>query len=375
MARETPGLRITIVRGQLSQEPVDAIVNAAPSIDGLARGAHAYIWDWDRRQRKELDALIKNQSVAVGKAVAGSGGKLAARWVIHTVYPESAASDDDFALLSSCYHESLAIAAELGARSVGFARMVWPASEYAEVRTRAAWVAVSAAMTAPDPIEHVVFASPDPAMVAVYTAVHEDLSQLAEHGALPSAGHSPATGQLKGDADMPRQFSPEAVIEVLANDVRDERFIGTYVSMPAWESVNFGIEYAGGYSTVVGWPPPGENVADPWWLHLVAGLAFQVADIDGALRWVNAKNRSQLIGRYMVAVSEDLSLGTVVYHMSVSSVLIGSDADEIWIWMTRLMTHAAKTAATESHEFIKAHGGSLVGEGFLAALAMIALSP
>jgi hypothetical protein len=132
----------------LSQQKVDAMVNAATSAAALASGASAFIWAWDRRQRKELQALSGNQGLAAGQAVAGSAGKLPARSVIHTVHPADASSDGDLALLASCYRESLAIAAGLGARSVGFAKMAWPDSD-AAARSRAAIVAISEAMTAP----------------------------------------------------------------------------------------------------------------------------------------------------------------------------------------------------------------------------------
>ncbi len=178
---------------------------------------------------------------------------------------------------------------------------------------------------------------------------------------------------------MSRHFSPEEVIAELASDVRDERFIGTYLPFEPWESVSFGITYAGGYSTVIAWPPTSHAVGGPWLLHIAAAIAYQVSDIDGALRWANAKNRSEDIGRYLVAEPEPEDLNShgaaVVYHMAVRSTLIDSDAPEIWVWMTRLLTHAARTAATESQEFIKAHGGSQVGESFIAALGTIALSP
>jgi O-acetyl-ADP-ribose deacetylase len=170
-----PGPRITIVRAQLSQQAVDALVNGAPSVSKLAEGSNAFIWQWDRRQRKELDSLSKSQGVTVGKAAAGSGGKLSARWVVHTVYPAGIGSDEDFELLASCYREAMTLAASLSARSIGFAKMLWP--EHAQTRHRTAWVAVSSAMRAPSPLTQVVFASPDPAMVQVYSDVYESLSK------------------------------------------------------------------------------------------------------------------------------------------------------------------------------------------------------
>jgi O-acetyl-ADP-ribose deacetylase len=114
--------------------------------------------------------------VAVGRAVAGSAGKLPAKSVIHPVHPAGASSDGDLALLASCYRESLAVAAGLGARSVGFAKMAWPDSD-AAARSRAAAVAISEAMTAPAPVDHVVFASPDPVMIQMYGAAYDGLSQ------------------------------------------------------------------------------------------------------------------------------------------------------------------------------------------------------
>jgi O-acetyl-ADP-ribose deacetylase (regulator of RNase III) len=52
--------------------------------------------------------------------VATTAGRLPARWVIHTVGPVYAKSQDRSALLASCYRESLRVADELGAISVAF---------------------------------------------------------------------------------------------------------------------------------------------------------------------------------------------------------------------------------------------------------------
>jgi O-acetyl-ADP-ribose deacetylase (regulator of RNase III) len=55
-----------------------------------------------------------------GQAVATTAGRLAARWVVHTVGPVWTHREDRSALLASCYRESLRVAAGLGARSVAF---------------------------------------------------------------------------------------------------------------------------------------------------------------------------------------------------------------------------------------------------------------
>jgi O-acetyl-ADP-ribose deacetylase (regulator of RNase III) len=45
---------------------------------------------------------------------------MAARWVIHVVGPNFRAGETDRSLLTSCYARALAVADELGARSVAF---------------------------------------------------------------------------------------------------------------------------------------------------------------------------------------------------------------------------------------------------------------
>jgi O-acetyl-ADP-ribose deacetylase (regulator of RNase III) len=64
--------------------------------------------------------------------------RLPARWVIHTVGPNRHAGQTDPALLASCFHESLKLAVDLGARSVAFPAISagiygWDAGQVAEV--------------------------------------------------------------------------------------------------------------------------------------------------------------------------------------------------------------------------------------------------
>ena len=96
---------------------MDAIVNAANSsllggggVDGAIhrRGGPA-ILEACRRLRAERY-----------QALATPGGRLAARWVIHTVGPIYCAGEDRSALLASCHVESLRLADELGCATVAF---------------------------------------------------------------------------------------------------------------------------------------------------------------------------------------------------------------------------------------------------------------
>lgn len=110
--------------GDITQEHVDAIVNAANSglmggggVDGAIhqRGGPAILDECRRlRETRYPDGL------PVGEAVATTAGLLPARWVIHTVGPRYSHSQDRSRLLAACHRESLRVADEIGARSVSF---------------------------------------------------------------------------------------------------------------------------------------------------------------------------------------------------------------------------------------------------------------
>jgi O-acetyl-ADP-ribose deacetylase (regulator of RNase III) len=115
---------ITLVRGDITEQDADAIVNAANSslmggsgVDGAIhrRGGPAILEECRRfRAERYPDGL------PTGEAVATTAGDLPARWVIHTVGPVWSPDEDRSELLASCHRRSLEVADELGARSVAF---------------------------------------------------------------------------------------------------------------------------------------------------------------------------------------------------------------------------------------------------------------
>jgi O-acetyl-ADP-ribose deacetylase (regulator of RNase III) len=116
--------KITLERGDITQQEVDAIVNAANSslmggggVDGAIhrKGGRAIL-----AECKRIRAEQYSEGLPTGAAVATTAGDLPARWVIHTVGPVYSKSEDRSGLLASCHTESLRIADELGARSVAF---------------------------------------------------------------------------------------------------------------------------------------------------------------------------------------------------------------------------------------------------------------
>jgi len=135
-------MRITLVQGDITREEADAIVNAANSsllggggVDGaIHRRGGPEILEECRRLR----ASRYTEGLPTGQAVATTAGRLPARWVIHTVGPVYAKSEDRSALLASCYRESLRVAAELGAATVAFPAVSagiygWPLDDAARI--------------------------------------------------------------------------------------------------------------------------------------------------------------------------------------------------------------------------------------------------
>jgi O-acetyl-ADP-ribose deacetylase (regulator of RNase III) len=133
---------ITLVQGDITGQRVDAVVNAANSsllggggVDGAIhrRGGPVIL-----AACRELRASLYRDGLPTGRAVATTGGDLPARWVIHTVGPVYARSQDRSDLLASCYRESLRVADELGAVSVAFPAVSagvygWPLADAARI--------------------------------------------------------------------------------------------------------------------------------------------------------------------------------------------------------------------------------------------------
>lgn len=133
---------ITLVQGDITEQQVDAVVNAANSsllggggVDGAIhrRGGPAIL-----AECQELRASRYPDGLPTGQAVATTAGDLPARWVIHTVGPVYAKSEDRSELLASCYRESLRVADELGAQTVAFPAVSagiygWPLDDAARI--------------------------------------------------------------------------------------------------------------------------------------------------------------------------------------------------------------------------------------------------
>ncbi|MBV5247066.1 macro domain-containing protein [Mycolicibacterium sp. PAM1] len=113
-------LTITAVRGDITEQEVDAVVNPANTAMRGGGGADGAI------HRAGGPAILRDcvkrfpDGLATGDAGWTTAGDLPAQWVIHTVGPNYDTGQRNRSLLESCYRRALKVADELGARIVAF---------------------------------------------------------------------------------------------------------------------------------------------------------------------------------------------------------------------------------------------------------------
>ncbi len=151
---------ITVVGGDIVEQHVDAVVNAANS--GLLGGGGvdgAILRAGGTNQLAARRALVERiGSLPTGQAAATDAGTMPARWVIHVVGPVYSTREDRRDLLASCYRRALAVADELGARSLAFPAVSagiygWPIDDAADVAVQT----VAATPTAVEDVRFVLF--------------------------------------------------------------------------------------------------------------------------------------------------------------------------------------------------------------------------
>src|SRR4051812_4855090 len=122
---------------------------------------------------KRIRAERYPDGLRTGQAVATTAGRLAARWVIHTVGPVWSATEDRSPVLRDCYTNALAVAADLGAATVAFPLISsgvyrWPKDDAA----RQALTAIRASNAPVSLVRLVLF---DAATFALVEQIHQRL--------------------------------------------------------------------------------------------------------------------------------------------------------------------------------------------------------
>jgi O-acetyl-ADP-ribose deacetylase (regulator of RNase III) len=123
MERKIGNTKLSLVRGDITMQDTDAIVNAANSslkggggVDGAIHraGGSAIL--------EECKQIVSRQGrLPTGEAVITTGGNMQARHVIHTVGPVwHGGHREEADLLASAYRHSLEVAVAKGLKSVSF---------------------------------------------------------------------------------------------------------------------------------------------------------------------------------------------------------------------------------------------------------------
>ena len=140
--------KISVLVGDITQQKVDAVVNAAnrelTGGSGVNGAIHKACGPEIYRFCKELRAAKYPDGLPPGQSAITLGGKLPAKWIIHTVGPQYGQHDGkEAALLASCYRTALEIAESHKLVSIAFPAIStgvygYPAEEAAKV----AWTAI-----------------------------------------------------------------------------------------------------------------------------------------------------------------------------------------------------------------------------------------
>ena len=155
--------KIRIIRGDITEQETDAIVNAANSslmggggVDGAIhrKGGPKILEECKRIRRTQWP-----NGLPTGKAVITTGGNLKAKYVIHTVGPVwRGGKHGEAELLADAYRNSLKLAVSKGIRTISFPAIStgaygYPMEEAAEVALKT----VKDFLEAEDKLDEVVF--------------------------------------------------------------------------------------------------------------------------------------------------------------------------------------------------------------------------
>jgi O-acetyl-ADP-ribose deacetylase (regulator of RNase III) len=166
--------KIQIVKGDITKLKVDAIVNAANSslmggggVDGAIHRAGG---------PQILEECVKIGGCPTGEAVITSGGKLPAKYVIHTVGPVwNGGKKNEDELLANCYRNSLKLAVANKIKTIAFPNIStgiyrFPKEQAAEIALKT----VREFLSGNDSIEEVIFVCFDDENLNIYKKLLAD---------------------------------------------------------------------------------------------------------------------------------------------------------------------------------------------------------
>ncbi|MES2278031.1 MAG: O-acetyl-ADP-ribose deacetylase [Bacteroidota bacterium] len=164
--------RIKVIQDDITKQQVDAVVNAANSSLMGGGGVDGAIHRAGGKQILDgcMDIINRQGRCKVGEAVITTGGKLPARYVIHTVGPVwNGGTKNEPQLLANCYKNSLQLAVEKGIKTIAFPNISTGIYHYP--KAEAAGVAITAVnnfLKGNEGIDQVVFVCFDEENLRLY---------------------------------------------------------------------------------------------------------------------------------------------------------------------------------------------------------------
>jgi O-acetyl-ADP-ribose deacetylase (regulator of RNase III) len=163
---------IKVVKGDITQIPVDAIVNAANSslTDGAGVNGAIHLAGGGDIMQDCLEIVSRQGGCKTGEAVVTRAGKLPAKFVIHAVGPIwHGGNKSEYEMLKNAYTNSLKLAVKKKVKSISFPNI--STGVYGFPKDRGAKIAVDAVtdfMKKNKEIEEVIFVCYDEENFALY---------------------------------------------------------------------------------------------------------------------------------------------------------------------------------------------------------------
>jgi O-acetyl-ADP-ribose deacetylase len=173
--------QITLVQGDITEQAVDAIVNAANA--GLAGGGGVDGAIHRRGGPAIMEECARLGGCPTGDAKPTTAGNLPARFVVHAVGPRwRGGGQGEPELLASAHRRAVEVADALACRSIAFPAIStgiygYPVARAAPVALAAAWAAAQRSAGV-DLLRFVLFSAED---LAAFTAAAGDLELPAHH--------------------------------------------------------------------------------------------------------------------------------------------------------------------------------------------------
>ena len=172
--------KLTLILGDITEQETDAIANAANSSLMGGGGVDGAIHRAGGTQILEECIKIRERQggCETGEAVITTGGKLAAKYVIHTVGPVwRGGSSGEPELLANCYRNSLNLAVENGVKTISFPSISTGVYGYPiEKASSIALKTVMEFLQNSDSLDEVVFVLFDPWTYQAYENALKDIT-------------------------------------------------------------------------------------------------------------------------------------------------------------------------------------------------------